>query len=214
MRINIMGSACPGWEDTPYYNGEVWSVNDAHILRPVDLVVDIHIKRLNPIEEQPKFDKKHLELLREKEIPAYFVSEIEGYPNIKKYPIEEILKEFGSDYFGSGIDYIIALAIYKGATEIHIYGVYMVLEDEYSHQKPSLEYWIGFARGRGISVEVHGDKTELLLTRSGYMYGYQTLQAWREKYPRKEMTLDQIIAERTFTLKEQAKKGERCGLIS
>jgi len=189
MRVNIMGSA-PGWEDTPVNDGFIWGVNNTHALRDVDAIIDIHVSRLNPVEEK---DKAHLELLRDKDILTYMHSEMEGMPNVKRYPIEDIKKEFNTDYFGSGIDYMIALAIYQGATEIHLYGIAMMKAGEYYHQKPSVEFWLGYAMGRGIKIEVHGQHTEILRTHNGLMYGYQTQQQWVKKYMPNQISLAEIM---------------------
>ncbi len=54
---------------------------------------------------------------------------------------------------------MLALAIYEAVTlknikRIAIYGVDMGVSTEYNYQKPNMEYLIGFARGKGISVYV------------------------------------------------------------
>lgn len=60
--------------------------------------------------------------------------------------------------------------------EIHVYGVDMAQEDktlgggEYSWQRPSCEYMIGFLRGMGIKVYVPRE-SDLLLT--PFLYGYE-----------------------------------------
>jgi len=187
-RINIIGAA-PGWEDAPHDKGERWGVNNTHIRMKVDLVVDIH-DRSNPTE---KWDKDHLNALLLKGIPAYSQGAIKGYPNIKKYPLEKIINRFDSDYFGSGIDYMVALAIYKGATEIHIYGVIMMSDTEYAHQKPSVEHWIGIAKGAGIKVRVHGIHSSLLKTKNNLMYGYHTPQAFvKDLYPEQAALINSL----------------------
>ncbi|NIT59156.1 MAG: hypothetical protein GWN00_23915, partial [Aliifodinibius sp.] len=76
-----------------------------------------------------------------KQIPTLAFDKIEGCEHIKKYPLEEIEKEFGGlgtgwDYFGCGIDYMLAYAIYLGAEEVHIYGVWLAQDTEYVRQKP------------------------------------------------------------------------------
>jgi len=187
-RVNIMGSA-PGWEEVPEDNGAIWGVNNTHILRDVDLIIDIHQSRLQPTEEK---DLVHLKLLREKDIPTYAIEKMEGFPNVRRYPIEEIKKEFNTDYFGSGIDFLIALAIHKGATDIHMYGVWMKKGGEYDLQKPSVEFWIGYAMGRGINFEVHGN-TEILRTHNGLVYGYQTPQKWVDKEIPNHISLKELI---------------------
>jgi hypothetical protein len=189
MRINIVGSA-PGWEDCPVNDGYIWGVNNMHLLMDLDRIVDIHVSRLNLQETK---DRIHFDELKEKDIEAYLHSEFGDMPNVKRYPIEEIRKEFnGIDYFGSGIDYIIALAIYEGATEIHIYGVYMKGGSEYAHQKPSVEFWLGVCVGRDIHIEVHG-LTTLLRTHNGLMYGYQTPQKWVKKDFPNHISLQELM---------------------
>jgi len=51
---------------------------------------------------------------------------------------------------------MMAVAILEGYDHIAIYGVDMhVDDDEYFWQRPCLETWIGFAKGRGIDVYIH-----------------------------------------------------------
>ena len=188
MRINILGSG-PGWDEVPPDKGQIWGVNNTHLLRNVDLIVDIH-NRVNPKEEK---DQVHMNELRDKMIPTYARDVMDGFPNVMRYPIESIIEEFDTDYFGSGIDYIIALAIYSGATEIHTYGVCMMIDSEYSHQKASVEFWVGMARGRGIKFRVHGDASEILQTRNHLMYGYQTLQRHVKKRDPHHLTLNDLV---------------------
>ncbi|GAH17921.1 unnamed protein product, partial [marine sediment metagenome] len=45
------------------------------------------------------------------------------YTDLDNYPGDEIINYFGTDFFTNTIDYMLALAIYKGATEIKMYGV-------------------------------------------------------------------------------------------
>ena len=184
-RINILGAAGE-WGKAPYDDGEVWAVNNSHVSmnRPIDLVIDIHKHCLNPKIEK---DIESLKELKSKGIPLMAREVVDGIES-KRYPIEEIRKEFcNTDYFGSGIDYMIALAIYQGATEIHIYGVQMMKGSEYHRQKPSVAYWCGVANGRGIPVTVHGYFSAILKTPNYLMYGYEIPQDFA-----KEWHLDQV----------------------
>ena len=48
---------------------------------------------------------------------------------------------------------MIAYAILIGATDIGLYGVDLSISDhEYFWQRPCVEAWIGFAKGRGINI--------------------------------------------------------------
>ncbi len=69
------------------------------------------------------------------------------------YPASE--KLFGSLYLTSSPAYMMSQAISDGAMHIGIYGVDLSIDDhEYFWQRPCMEAWIGFAKGRGIEVTI------------------------------------------------------------
>ena len=188
MRVNIVGCA-PGCDKAPYGQkdkGEIWGINDVHLKYDVDVVIDCHhmMRVIKGKEERtrrsPEVMMRCLKKIKKNNIPCYSVKEVKNAPSIKKYPFDEIVKEFDSDYFGSGPDYAVALAIYKGFTEIHTYGILMIVGDEYSHQKPTFEHWLGVAKGRGIKTVLHDHKNmcAVLRNESGLIYGYYTPQRW------------------------------------
>ena len=72
----------------------------------------------------------------------------------ENYPFEAVAQTIGKDYWNSSIAYMMALAIHEGAEQISIYGVDMDGTDEYSYQRPNMEYLIGIARGKGIRVYI------------------------------------------------------------
>ena len=184
MRIDILGCG-PGWQDCPDGQGEIWGINDLHMSRKCDVIIDCHhLSRASKGRVQlgrrtMEEVKKHLKVIKKSGIPCYTTRPIKGIPNAIEYPLKEIKKEFqGDDYFGSGVDYAIALAIYKGATEIHLWGILMVLRFEYAHQKPSVDHWLGVAIGRGIKVNVHGRGSSILKTRNKKLYGFEIPQTF------------------------------------
>lgn len=76
-------------------------------------------------------------------------------PDITVFPFAEAKELYGSDYLTSSSAYMMAYAILQGATEIAIYGVDMATDDfEYFWQRPCMEAWVGFARGKGIKVTI------------------------------------------------------------
>ena len=186
LRINIVGCG-PGWEDVPDGCGEVWGINDIHTLRPVDLVIDCH--NLEAVADgketlgrrTQESVMEHLRILRIKELPVYTTKKIEYLPESIEYPLDEIIKEFDSDYFTCGVDYAIALAIYFGADEIHLYGILMMQKTEYERQKAGCEHWLGIAKGRKVKTEVHGRWSSLLKTNNSLLYGFNRPQLFMEK---------------------------------
>lgn len=110
-------------------------------------------------------------------------------PTSEEYPIADILKEFGG-YFTNTISYEIALAIHEQFDEIHVYGVDMAVDTEYHWQRPSCEYMLGIAQGRGIKVYIP-PQADLLKAR--FLYGFQEPEefAWNKKLRSIEETMAQ-----------------------
>lgn len=76
-------------------------------------------------------------------------------PGMEVYPYDEVEELFGSLYLTSSPAYMLAYALLKGATEIQLYGVDLSISDhEYFWQRPCVEAWIGFAKGRGVKVVI------------------------------------------------------------
>jgi hypothetical protein len=114
----------------------------------------------------------YLKWMRECPIPLYMVSRREDFPTSITYPLDQMLAEFGTDYFHSTVDYMLALAISEGFEEIGIWGIDMAHDTEYEHQKPSGSFWIGVAKGRGIKVTI---PPESALLHKAHRYGYEPL---------------------------------------
>ena len=111
----------------------------------------------------------YLDWYKNATIPIYMQRHFDEIPASVEYPLAEMVRHFGRQYFKSTLDYMIALALFEGFTEIHIYGVNMAVGEEYSVQKPSMEYWLGRAEGMGVKI-VLPDGCDLL---KGYFrYGY------------------------------------------
>lgn len=83
----------------------------------------------------------------------------EGFPvtaaHVQTFPFAAAEALYGSLYLTSSTAYMMALALLEGATEIGVYGSDMSVDDfEYFWQRPCLEAWIGFAKGRGVRVTI------------------------------------------------------------
>jgi len=74
-----------------------------------------------------------------------------------------------ADYYTSTPAQMIVLALFEGFEEIHLYGVDMLQAEEYFYQRSGCEYFVGFARGRGVKVYVPPTSA---LCKANYVYGY------------------------------------------
>ena len=99
------------------------------------------------------------------------------------YPRKEVTEAFGY-YFTNSISWMLALAIYEGFPEIHMYGIEMALSGEYGYQRPSVEYFVGIARGMGLKVYLP-ERCDLLKTT--VLYGYEDHKPMAEKLRQQRM---------------------------
>lgn len=117
--------------------------------------------------------------LKEYKQPIITSRAYEEWPTSEAYPIKEICHYFGvplgiSMY--STPDYMIALAIYEGATQIDLFGVDMA-RDGPLEMKMGTAQWIGAAHARGVLVRSFVGSIFQYMTNPGIcmeqgLYGY------------------------------------------
>jgi len=92
-----------------------------------------------------------------------------GVPNAVLYPLKAIMALGYREYFSCTFAYQIALAIYEGYTEIGLYGIELFNGSprERLLERACVEYWIGVAQGRGITINEFSG-----LAKQHYLYGY------------------------------------------
>ena len=134
---------------------ELWGMPWDSEWTRMDVLFDMHDPALMP--------EKHKERLEDCFVPLYMQKVY--HPNVTAYPLREVIDIVG-DYFHCTIAYMIAFAIFKKVHDVVLVGV--TGSEDYSSQRASIEYMIGVARGRGISVHVLGE-TDLF---SGERYGF------------------------------------------
>jgi len=151
---------------------EFWALNDMFAVIPEGIATrwfEIHTRNNIEICHTRNAAIDYLGWFQKSTIPVYMQEKFDDIPASIKYPLEEITKYFGRQYFKSSLDYMMALALYEGFEEIHVYGVNMAVGDEYAYQKPSMEYWIGRAEGMGVKVVLPAGCD---LMKGYFRYGY------------------------------------------
>lgn len=84
------------------------------------------------------------------------------------YPLDDIIKSFGSCFFTCSISYMIAYALHIGVNEIEMHGVDLNGTREYIAERSSVFYWIGRAEGIGVKVNMSNE-----IDKPAFLYGYQ-----------------------------------------
>jgi hypothetical protein len=182
-KVYIVGFA-PSWVDTPWdeQGSHYWGMNALHKLAPNQNWSAWF--QLHDVKEHHPHDlDEHVEWLGSQNFPVYMWEEhileySDRIPNAVPYPRQQILDKYGQ-YFTNTVSWMIALAIEVHFETIAVYGVDMAQDSEYQNQRPSCEYFLGWAKGAGIDLEI--PKTSDLL-KSPYLYGYQDGSVMTAKY--------------------------------
>lgn len=143
-------------------NVEIWGINMAHMFtkKGANLTrwLQIHPRdwasQGSPATGYWGRPKTHFDFLKSFKGDVVMSYEEPDIPNCKVFPFDRFEKDFGSDYYTSSFAYLAAMAIDEGYDKIYFYGVNLTAMDEYIHQKAGLEYFIGYAKAKGIEVEI------------------------------------------------------------
>jgi hypothetical protein len=166
LKVNIIGKS-KTWIDAPFDDTESWGITQLLLQRPCDLVIDMNVYEDGRWGEDERQEAAFVRnFCRINNIPLV---------DLKTYPLAEVMERFDTDYFSSTVDYAIALALYRGYTDINLYGATMADTSDYYKIKCGADFWCGYAKGMGVKITVHGE-TSIMKTTDGLVYGYDIPQ--------------------------------------
>lgn len=167
--VAIVGYAASTRSMAPFNNPEfeIWGLNQLNrFITRADRWFEMHQEWNEHVVE----GTDHEQFITNLPIPCYMPKIDPSVKNSVCFPKDILVQEFGIEYFTSTIAEMLALAIYEGFTRIDLYGIDLIVGDEYTYQKPCAEFWLGIASAKGIHVNI--PPTSALLT-SRFSYGYQ-----------------------------------------
>lgn len=177
MKVAIIGKAPSSRLLAPFDDPEfqIWSLSDNHTVLPRwDRWFELHDLDRYKKDYGVYYDWLCAQPAAEK--PIYVAQARDEIPAGVPYPKDYIVGKYGR-YFTNSISWMAALAIDEmskdnsGGHEMHFYGVDMAQNTEYSHQRPSCEYFLGVAHGLGIKIHVPGESDLLKCAR---LYAFDT----------------------------------------
>jgi hypothetical protein len=197
-KLAIVGTAPSSIHLAPYNNPEyeIWGLNGVYGYIDFPNITNIvrwfEVHGIEIVRQIPGY----YEWLQGLNIPVYMQEPYPDFPTAKKYPLEKILQMFPRRYFNNSISYMIALAVHEGYTDISLFGVDMATDSEYSNQRPSCEYMIGYCEGKGINFYLPPESD---LLRAPFLYGFEEekINAMRSKLLARKQELEQKKAEAT-----------------
>jgi len=144
---------------------EIWGLNRCYtflkrLTRHFEVHGEAHWSGRNGLR-----DKGYLDWLRGLTVPIICCDDLPDVPQAKRFPLAQISETY-CQYFTSSIAFMLALAVYEDylaaqrddaegrVKDIRLYGVDMSSWGEYAYQKPCVEFWLGVAKGQGITLVI------------------------------------------------------------
>lgn len=201
MKVALVGCA-PTWRTAPYDDPSwtIWahaSCQQLHLPR-VHRWFDIHalsVWRQGKVWYRPEGDEPptYVDWLASRLEPVVMQQHWPVVPASVPYPLRALVEAFGivpaewvvdeatwwrlvrdRGEFSSTAAYMLALALYEGATEIALHGIDFIGQDtrgiERTYQRPGMKYWVGVARGMGVPVTVAPGSW---FQSQPFLYGYE-----------------------------------------
>lgn len=187
-KLALVGSHPETRDLVPWDNEDfdIWTINEAATMKDTWVKRCTGIFQLHPraIWDNPKNknDPHHGEWLKaNKTVPVFMLEEYPDVPMSEKFPLDEITDKYLSNLIVTGasrrksnkfytctVAYMCALALWKGYTEVEIYGVELSVEDEYRFQRPGACFWLGLLSqhakvsffGRMLDAPIYGYEAE------------------------------------------------------
>ena len=162
------------------FDAETWSVNWGYV-QVAEL--EGHLEKIFMAHTQTRNQAGHdlfywneFNQFADAGIEVWNTHRVKGL-NAKLYPLPRLIKKYKTEFFSNAICYMVVWAIELGYKKIRLYGCDMMTQEEYAWEKGGLEYWLGYAKGLGITIEVAGGSS-LLKTITGKPYG---VKYWKMK---------------------------------
>ncbi len=191
--------------DAPYDDPEweIWPLNNLHLhLLPEQTAAATCWFDLHEDETIDK-DVPHTDWLKAGKAPVLVARPREEWPSSVLFPMDELMDYWtaqgiaGARYITNSVSWITAFALASllssgdGTGEIGMFGIDMAVmgdgSSEYAVQRPSCEYWLGLAEGRGIKVSI-SRRADLL--KCAIPYGMDTMSDFIVKMRDRRMELE------------------------
>lgn len=192
--LAIVGSHPAGLDQVPWDDPavEIWIFNEAP-MKPekyprYDASLQLHTPEVyaNP---HNWVNSGYWDWLQQPHGKPVWMQEVDPrVPDSVRYPIEAVRAMIPWPYLRSSPALALALAIHLGYERILLYGSELTSNTEYSYQASNYTFWIGFALGRGIDLQVNCWQSEF----NQPVYGYEgELQIAPEHFEARVAMLDE-----------------------
>jgi hypothetical protein len=193
LKIALIGTA-PSSRMLAPYNDRSWRIwacspGNMGVLPRFDVWFEVHGNLL--WEEHKHYGIPYVEWLKKLQVPL-FMQDKSLIPHAHIFPKDELVREFGGDFFTSSFTWMMAFAIKCGAKEVALYGIDMASRDEYILQRPGFYFFRTMARMLGCKVSAPHESD---IMQSPGLYGYSDVTPLGRKINSREKELKERIAQ-------------------
>ncbi len=175
-KVAIIGTAPLSRDMAPFDDNEyeIWVCSAGNIGQPglkrITRWFELHAIVELEAPENKSWATNYLKWLREQPFPVWMLEKNDLVPQAQVFPGQELIAEFGREWYTSSIAWMQALAIWEKVDEIGIFGVDMAADHEhYTGQRAGCRRFIEIAADRGIQTRI---PWESCLGNPPPIYGY------------------------------------------
>lgn len=169
---------------------EVWTINALGDVLGCDRVFHMDDVRIQEIraKAKPKGNIANmLTWMRRHPGPIVTSRAYPDYPGLVEFPLQDVLNDFGYEYFNSTAAYAVVYAAHIGVELVSFWGFDFTYPNAHHAEKgrACVEYWIGRAMERGMKVSVTTKSTLLdaIEPPRKRLYGYDTVDVTIAEQP-------------------------------
>jgi hypothetical protein len=164
------------------YCDQTWVINTYGNVLDHDLVFhmdDVRVQEIRAKANPTGKIARMLEWLKTHHKPVVTSRTHPDYPALEAFPLEAVVNTFGSIYFNNTAAYAIALALFRGARTLSLFGIDFTWPNAHEAEKgrACCEYWLGRAQALGVQLHI-ADSSTLMDSSAPFenrLYGYDTL---------------------------------------
>lgn len=193
LKVALVGTAPSSRMLAPFGDPswKIWvcSPGNMNVIPRVDLWFEIHGNLLWP--EHRSYGEPYIKWLNEQKFPV-MMQDASLVPRATPFPVDDIVKEFGADFFTSSFAWMMAYAMTLRASEIALYGIDMASRDEYILQRPGFFFFRYIAQQRGIKVWAPNESD---IMQSPGLYGFSEVTPFGRKILAREAEIKARVNE-------------------
>ena len=207
MKVAIVGTGGADMGQVPFGepDWEIWGLNDLYTILPEN----VHVHRWFELHADTPLTRArrpqdHWERLAGLGIPVYTFYAQPSIPTAVRFPLDDVLRLRQPPYFACTMAYQIAYALLLGATTIALNGMPLVGAREALVEAKCVDWWLGYASGRGVEV-INEHPYTCGVGKHPYLY------AWQDQLERR-FSYDVVRAHHSWVAAWLQSEEERLGL--